>query len=179
MSQYVHALGIAHRDLKPENVLLTDDNPPVVKVADFGLAKVIDSMTMLRVRVVTAELQLQRRGVDVNVRGQTMCGTPAYLAPEVVNQTPGQEGYDQSVDSWSVGVIVFAMYAHSRISPRVLSDIFYRLTMTTPFGDEDVEQDVKTRVSTRKVQWNYLTEFHTSPAGKPLTPRICALERLV
>ncbi|KAM5536730.1 hypothetical protein V8D89_009657 [Ganoderma adspersum] len=124
---YVHAQGIAHRDLKPENVLLTDDNPPVVKVADFGLAKVIDSMTMLR----------------------TMCGTPAYLAPEVVNQTPGQEGYDQSVDSWSVGVIVFAM-----------------LTMTTPFGDEDAEQDVKTRVSTRKVQWNYLTEFHTSPTAK-------------
>ena len=115
MSQYVHALGIAHRDLKPENVLLTDDNPPVVKVADFGLAKVIDSMTMLRVRAVTAELQ--RRGVDVNVlRGQTMCGTPAYLAPEVVNQTPGQEGYDQSVDSWSVGVIVFAMYVHHQTS---------------------------------------------------------------
>ena len=178
MYQYVHALGIAHRDLKPENVLLTDDNPPVVKVADFGLAKVIDSMTMLRVRVATAELQ--RRGVDVNVlRGQTMCGTPAYLAPEVVNQTPGQEGYDQSVDSWSVGVIVFAMYAHYRISPGVLSNVCYRLTMTTPFGDEDVEQDVKTRVSTRKVQWNYLTEFHTSPAGKPLTPRIYALERLV
>ncbi|KAI1787438.1 Pkinase-domain-containing protein [Ganoderma leucocontextum] len=124
---YVHAQGIAHRDLKPENVLLTDDNPPVVKVADFGLAKVIDSMTMLR----------------------TMCGTPAYLAPEVVNQIPGQEGYDQSVDSWSVGVIVFAM-----------------LTMTTPFGEEDMAQDVKTRVSTRTVQWNYLREFNTSPAAK-------------
>ena len=50
--QYVHSLGICHRDLKPENVLLTDDQPPVVKVADFGLAKVIDSMTMLRVRAI-------------------------------------------------------------------------------------------------------------------------------
>lgn len=48
-SQYVHGQGIAHRDLKPENVLLTDDQPPMVKVADFGLAKVVDSMTMLRV----------------------------------------------------------------------------------------------------------------------------------
>ncbi|PIL29680.1 transporter [Ganoderma sinense ZZ0214-1] len=130
---YVHALGIAHRDLKPENVLLTDDKPPVVKVADFGLAKVIDSMTMLR----------------------TMCGTPAYLAPEVVNQVPGQEGYNQSVDSWSVGVIVFAM-----------------LTMSTPFGDEDMEQDVKTRVSTRKIQWSYLREFNTTPASKDF---ICGL----
>jgi len=38
-----------------------------------------------------------------------MCGTPSYLAPEVVNQE-GDEGYDNRVDSWSVGVIVFAMF---------------------------------------------------------------------
>lgn len=37
-----------------------------------------------------------------------MCGTPVYLAPEVVNQAPN-EGYHQVVDSWSVGVIVFSM----------------------------------------------------------------------
>jgi serine/threonine/tyrosine protein kinase RAD53 len=39
-----------------------------------------------------------------------MCGTPSYLAPEVVNQEEGNEGYDNRVDSWSVGVIVFAMF---------------------------------------------------------------------
>ncbi|KAI0699880.1 kinase-like domain-containing protein [Cerioporus squamosus] len=121
---YVHSQGIAHRDLKPENVLLTDDNPPVVKVADFGLAKVIDSMTMLR----------------------TMCGTPVYLAPEVVNQGPNNEGYDQVVDSWSVGVIVFSM-----------------LTMSTPFGEEDTNTDVKTRVSNRRVDWHVLREYCPNP----------------
>lgn len=47
--QYIHSKGIAHRDLKPENVLLTKETPPMVKVADFGLAKAVDSMTMLRV----------------------------------------------------------------------------------------------------------------------------------
>ncbi|EIW63647.1 Pkinase-domain-containing protein [Trametes versicolor FP-101664 SS1] len=122
---YVHGQGVAHRDLKPENVLLTDDQPPMVKVADFGLAKVVDSMTMLR----------------------TMCGTPVYLAPEVVNQAPN-EGYDQVVDSWSVGVIVFSM-----------------LTMSTPFGEEDMSADVKTRVSTRQVEWGILQEFNVSPEG--------------
>lgn len=48
--QYIHKLGITHRDLKPENVLITSDVPPKVKVADFGLAKMVDSYTMLRVR---------------------------------------------------------------------------------------------------------------------------------
>jgi len=38
-----------------------------------------------------------------------MCATPSYLAPEVVNQTEENKGYDQLVDSWSVGVIVFSM----------------------------------------------------------------------
>jgi ser/thr/tyr protein kinase RAD53 len=39
-----------------------------------------------------------------------MCGTPSYLAPEVVNQGKPNRGYDQLVDSWSVGVIVFSMF---------------------------------------------------------------------
>jgi serine/threonine protein kinase len=44
-----------------------------------------------------------------------MCGTPSYLAPEVVLQT-NHEGYDQLVDSWSVGVIVFSMFVHGFLS---------------------------------------------------------------
>ncbi|OJT11418.1 hypothetical protein TRAPUB_12062 [Trametes pubescens] len=129
---YVHGQGIAHRDLKPENVLLTDDQPPMVKVADFGLAKVVDSMTMLR----------------------TMCGTPVYLAPEVVNQAPN-EGYDQVVDSWSVGVIVFSM-----------------LTMSTPFGEEDTSADVQARVASREVQWGLLQQFGVSKNGVDFIRRL-------
>ncbi|KAJ7760920.1 kinase-like domain-containing protein [Mycena metata] len=113
---YIHGKGIAHRDLKPENVLLTSDTPPIVKVADFGLAKIVDSMTMLK----------------------TMCGTPSYLAPEVVTQTAGRAGYDSLVDSWSVGVILFSM-----------------LTNTTPFIDPSHE-DLKVRIAERTIDWSQL-----------------------
>ncbi|KAH9972479.1 kinase-like domain-containing protein [Lactifluus volemus] len=114
---YIHAKGITHRDLKPENVLLTRDDPPNVKVADFGLAKVVDSLTMLR----------------------TMCGTPSYLAPEVVNQGKPNRGYDQLVDSWSVGVIVFSM-----------------LTNTGPFIEDENEPDFRRRIALRYIDWRAL-----------------------
>ncbi|KAG6830161.1 hypothetical protein H0H92_001890 [Tricholoma furcatifolium] len=118
---YVHSQNVAHRDLKPENILLTKDDPPRVKVADFGLAKLVDNMTMLR----------------------TMCGTPSYLAPEVVLQHNNQ-GYSNVVDSWSTGVIVFSM-----------------LTYSSPFVEED-NRDVRTRVAERTIEWSLLTAVRAS-----------------
>ncbi|KAK0462542.1 CAMK/RAD53 protein kinase [Desarmillaria tabescens] len=120
---YVHSLGVTHRDLKPENVLLTQDDPPIVKVADFGLAKVVDSLTMLR----------------------TMCGTPSYLAPEVVKQE-NHQGYDNLVDSWSVGVIVYSM-----------------LTNTTPFIEDENQPDIRMRIAERRIHWEPL-EAHSPEA---------------
>jgi len=88
--QYIHALGIAHRDLKPENLLLAGsgdlaypaDGKEFVKIADFGLSKDF------------GEEQLQ-----------TSCGTPDYVAPEVLMGEP----YDMSVDIWSIGVITYVL----------------------------------------------------------------------
>ncbi|KAF5320932.1 hypothetical protein D9619_001805 [Psilocybe cf. subviscida] len=130
---YIHSKGITHRDLKPENVLLTRDNPPLIKVADFGLAKVVDSLTMLR----------------------TMCGTPSYLAPEVVTDAP--DGYDNLVDSWSVGVIVFSM-----------------LTNQGPFQDEDGHESVKARILNRHVEWEVLnhTKYPLSIEAKRFIGRL-------
>ena len=52
--KYVHGMNIIHRDLKPENILLSYSNTdadPTIKIADFGLAKAIHDLTMLRVRL--------------------------------------------------------------------------------------------------------------------------------
>lgn len=81
---YLHEMNIAHRDLKPENLLvksIADDTE--VKIADFGLSKIIDEQKMM----------------------QTACGTPGYVAPEVLNA----EGYDKEVDLWSIGVITYIL----------------------------------------------------------------------
>jgi len=81
---YLHKQNIAHRDLKPENLLVKSiEDDTEVKIADFGLSKIIDKDKMM----------------------QTACGTPGYFAPEVLNA----EGYDKEVDMWSVGVITYIL----------------------------------------------------------------------
>jgi len=81
---YLHKQNIAHRDLKPENLLVKSvEDDTEVKIADFGLSKIIDKDKMM----------------------QTACGTPGYVAPEVLNA----EGYDKEVDMWSVGVITYIL----------------------------------------------------------------------
>lgn len=81
---YCHSHNIAHRDLKPENLLLmSKDNDRDVKIADFGFAKQVTSEECLR----------------------TQCGTPGYVAPEVLNNVP----YGTKADIWSLGVITYIL----------------------------------------------------------------------
>ncbi|CAK8542167.1 unnamed protein product [Lathyrus sativus] len=86
---YCHSRGVCHRDLKPENLLL-DENENL-KVSDFGLSALSESK--------------RQDGLL-----HTTCGTPAYVAPEVINR----KGYDGSkADLWSCGVILFVLLAGS------------------------------------------------------------------
>jgi serine/threonine protein kinase len=79
--EYIHQHQIAHRDLKPENILLKDGN---IKIADFGLSNYM---------------------VDGNSL-QTSCGSPNYAAPEIIM---AQKYSGQAVDTWSCGVILYAL----------------------------------------------------------------------
>ncbi|KAF2634757.1 Pkinase-domain-containing protein [Massarina eburnea CBS 473.64] len=76
---YLHSQNIIYRDLKPENLLL--DRHGHLKITDFGFAKEVPDITW------------------------TLCGTPDYLAPEVV----ASKGYNKSVDWWSLGILIFEM----------------------------------------------------------------------
>jgi len=81
---YCHSHRIAHRDLKPENLLLfSEHNDSDIKIADFGFAKKVKTENSLT----------------------TQCGTPGYVAPEILEGVP----YDTKADMWSLGVIVYIL----------------------------------------------------------------------
>merc|ERR1719491_1856930 len=81
---YCHQKKVAHRNLKPENLLLTSENDDSdIKIADFGFAK----------RVI------QPKSLT------TQCGTPGYVASEILEGKP----YDTKADMWSIGVIVYIL----------------------------------------------------------------------
>lgn len=93
----LHGHGITYRDLKPENILLDFDGH--IKITDFGLSKEVASSH------------------DAITR--TFCGSPEYLAPEMLLQ----KGYDSAVDWWALGTILYEM-----------------LVGTPPFYDEDIQK---------------------------------------
>ncbi|KAI4928803.1 hypothetical protein J4E85_005424 [Alternaria conjuncta] len=81
--KYLHERNIVHRDIKPENILLTDKDLSI-KLADFGLAKIIGEESFTT----------------------TLCGTPSYVAPEILENS-NHRRYTRAVDVWSLGVVLY------------------------------------------------------------------------
>jgi serine/threonine protein kinase len=81
MFEYLHSKNIVYRDLKPENILIAGDG--YLRLTDFGFAKYLDGRTY------------------------TLCGTPEYLAPEILLN----KGHGKPVDWWTLGILIYEMLA--------------------------------------------------------------------
>jgi len=79
--EYIHSNNVIYRDLKPENILI--DTEGYLKLTDFGFAKIVEGRTY------------------------TLCGTPEYLAPEILSN----KGHGKGVDWWTLGILLFEMIA--------------------------------------------------------------------
>ncbi|XP_069567087.1 calcium/calmodulin-dependent protein kinase IGb [Brachyistius frenatus] len=139
---YLHQNGVVHRDLKPENILYySQEEDSKIMISDFGLSKMVDNDIM-----------------------STACGTPGYVAPEVLAQKP----YSKAVDCWSIGVITYILLCgyppfYEESETRLFSKIMKaQYEFDSPFWD-DISESAKDFIR-NMMQKNPSMRFNTDQA---------------
>eukprot|EP01065_Artemidia_motanka_P011383 TRINITY_DN16116_c0_g1_i1.p1 TRINITY_DN16116_c0_g1~~TRINITY_DN16116_c0_g1_i1.p1 ORF type:complete len:506 (+),score=137.79 TRINITY_DN16116_c0_g1_i1:59-1519(+) len=143
--KYLHSMHIAHRDIKLENVLLAERGSlHSIRITDFGMSRVFATFG--------------EEGEQVQPM-HTVCGTPLYLAPEIARAS--QQGYNELVDIWSLGVLLWLLVVGSHPFARGVDPATGK---STRFADY-----------TRKVDWS-VEPLPSMPQITKVLQRMLSLE---
>uniref|UniRef100_A0A4W6DS18 Serine/threonine-protein kinase Sgk1 n=1 Tax=Lates calcarifer TaxID=8187 RepID=A0A4W6DS18_LATCA len=169
---YLHSLNIVYRDLKPENILL--DQEGHIVLTDFGLCK---------------------EGISQTDTTTTFCGTPEYLAPEVLRKQP----YDNTVDWWCLGSVLYEMLFglppfYSRDTHEMYDNILHKPLAMRPgasstawsllqgllekdgthrLGSRDDFNEIKAHSFFASINWDDLEQKKIPPPFKPKVNSYC------
>lgn len=115
--EYLHSKDIVYRDLKPENIMIADDG--YLKLIDYGFAKVVKKRTY------------------------TICGTPEYIAPEILLN----KGHSKPVDWWTFGILIYEMHAgHAPFTDDDPMNVYKLIINTKPKYPEGFDKELKSLV---------------------------------